>query len=175
MMKAAPKYIQAHGMSYQQALEKGFLKDGLISKEEGEAIEKQLIEPQAQIYGLRNVPKDAKNVEGDYMRISYKEDDEAFLTDQQRRTLSKKEMKKLPREVLQEGWDEDPKLYSHKRKPWFNLILTNHNYSLHTLVGSLLVTAQTATIPLYLFEPFKTLIPLFATLVLHAPLLGDAP
>jgi len=26
-------------------------------------------------------------------------------------------MKKLPREVLQDGWDEDMKIYSHKRKP----------------------------------------------------------
>jgi hypothetical protein len=51
------------------------------------------------------------------MRISYVEEDEAFLEDQRRKTLTMKEMKKLPREVLQDGWDEDMKLYSHKRRP----------------------------------------------------------
>jgi hypothetical protein len=51
------------------------------------------------------------------MRISYKEEDGAFLEDQERKTLTLKEMKKLPREVLQDGWDEDMKIYSHKRKP----------------------------------------------------------
>jgi hypothetical protein len=27
-------------------------------------------------------------------------------------------MKKKPREVLQDGWDEDMKIYAQKRKPW---------------------------------------------------------
>jgi len=58
-----------------------------------------LIPAQAQIYGLRN-PADAKNPKKDYMRISFKEEDEAFLADQQRKTLTHKEMKKQPREVL---------------------------------------------------------------------------
>ena len=75
-----------------------------------------LIEPSAQIYGLRN-PKDAKTPK-DYMRISYKEEDEGFLEDQKRKTLTMKEMKKKPREVLQDGWDEDMKIYASKRKPW---------------------------------------------------------
>jgi hypothetical protein len=47
MMKAAPKYLKSYSMSYSQALEKGFIKDGLISKEEALEIEKKLIEPQA--------------------------------------------------------------------------------------------------------------------------------
>jgi hypothetical protein len=51
------------------------------------------------------------------MRISYKEEDEAFLEDQKRKTLTMKEMKKKPREVLQDGWDEDMKIYASKRKP----------------------------------------------------------
>lgn len=51
------------------------------------------------------------------MRLGFKEEDEAFLEDQKRKTLSTKEMKKLPREVLQDGWDEDMKMYAHKRKP----------------------------------------------------------
>ena len=115
MMKSKPKYIKAAGMSYAQALEKGFLQEGLVSVEQAKEIEKMLIEPQAQIYGLRN-PKDAKTPK-DYMRISYKEEDEAFLADQERKTLSMKEMKKKPREVLQDGWDEDMKIYANKRKP----------------------------------------------------------
>jgi hypothetical protein len=102
-------------MSYGQAVEKGYLQQGLVSAEQAKEIEKMLIEPQAQIYGLRN-PKDAKTAK-DYMRISYKEEDEAFLEDQKRKTLSMKEMKKKPREVLQDGWDEDMKIYASKRKP----------------------------------------------------------
>lgn len=115
MMKAAPKYLKAAGMSYQLALEKGFLKEGTISAEEAEALEKRLIEPQVKIMGLRN-EKDAKTPK-DYMRLTYKEEDEAFLKEEERKTLTLKEMKKMPREVLQEGWDEDMKLYAHKRKP----------------------------------------------------------
>ena len=34
MMKAAPKYAKAASLSYTQALQKGFLKEGLISKEQ---------------------------------------------------------------------------------------------------------------------------------------------
>jgi hypothetical protein len=115
MMKASPKYMKVAGMSYAQAIEKGYLREGLISDEQAKEIEKQLIEPQAQIYGLRN-PADAKT-KNDYMRISFKEEDEAFLEEQQRKTLTLKEMKKKPREVLQDGWDEDMKIYAHKRKP----------------------------------------------------------
>lgn len=64
---------------------------------------------------MRNPEKDAKTPK-DYMRISYKEEDEAFRADQERKTLTQKEMKKRPREVLQDGWDEDMKIYAHKRK-----------------------------------------------------------
>ena len=37
-------------------------------------------EPKVQLYGLRNPERDA-NTEADYMRISFKEEDEAFMTD----------------------------------------------------------------------------------------------
>jgi hypothetical protein len=115
MMKTAPKYIKTVGLNYQQAIEKGFLKEGRISKEEALEIENKLIEPQVKIYGLRN-EKDAKTKK-DYMRLGFKEEDDAFIKDQERMTLTEKEMKKLPREVLQEGWDEDMRIYAHKRKP----------------------------------------------------------
>ena len=115
MMRSTPKYVKAHGMNYAQAIEAGYIKEGFISKEQAAEIEKSLIEPQVRIYGLRN-EKDAKTPQ-DYMRISYVEEDEAFLEEQQRKTLTTKEMKKKPREVLQDGWDEDMKMYAHKRKP----------------------------------------------------------
>lgn len=118
MMKTAPKYLKVSGMNYQQALEKGFLREGLISKEQAAEIEAGLIEPQAHIYGLRNIPGETpeQRAKRDYMRLEKTEEDEAFLKEQQRKTLTMKEMKKLPREVLQDGWDEDMKIYSHKRK-----------------------------------------------------------
>ncbi len=93
----------------------GYLKEGHISEEQAKEIERTLIEPQAQLYGLRN-PADAKTKK-DYMRISYRDEDEEFLQDQERKTLTLKEMKKRPREVLQDGWDEDMSIYAHKRKP----------------------------------------------------------
>ena len=115
MMKASPKYLKVAGMNYAQAMSSGLIKDGYISKEEAAEIERKLIEPDLKIYGLRD-SKDAKTPK-DYMRLSYTEEDEAFLEDQQRKTLTVKEMKKKPREVLQDGWDEDMKIYAHKRKP----------------------------------------------------------
>ena len=74
-----------------------------------------MIEPKARIYGLRNA-KDAKTPK-DYMRLSYKEEDEEFLKDQERKTLTDKELKKLQREVLADNWEEDETIYLHKRKP----------------------------------------------------------
>jgi large subunit ribosomal protein L20 len=102
MMKAAPKYVKMAGLSYLQAMESGFLREGRITKEQALEIERQLIEPQAQIYGLRNIPGETKEAreKRDYMRLEKVEEDEAFLADQQRKTLTLKEMKKRPREVL---------------------------------------------------------------------------
>lgn len=119
MMRAAPRYLKTTGMSYGQALEKGFLREGLISKEEALAIEKSLIEPEAKIYGMRDVPGETKEARAkrDYMRIESIAEDEAFLAEQARKTYSKAEMKKRQREVLQDGWDEDMKVYNHKRAP----------------------------------------------------------
>ena len=51
------------------------------------------------------------------MRLSFEEEDKAWLEDQQRKTLTKKEMKKLPPEVLTDDWKEDMSLYKHKRRP----------------------------------------------------------
>jgi hypothetical protein len=51
------------------------------------------------MYGLRFPEKDAKTPK-DYMRLSYKEEDEAFLKEQQRLTTTDKEQKKQAREIL---------------------------------------------------------------------------
>ena len=67
------------------------------------------------MYGLRYPEKDAKT-ERDYMRLSYKEEDEAFLQEQARKTITTKEQKKMPREVLTDNWEEDMSMYKHKRK-----------------------------------------------------------
>ena len=44
--------------------------------------------------GLRNPEKDAKT-ERDYLRVSFQEEDEAWRVEQQRYTLTMKEMKRL--------------------------------------------------------------------------------
>ena len=51
------------------------------------------------------------------MRLSFKEEDEAFLAEQKLKTITTKEQKKLPREVLTDNWQEDMSLYKNKRKP----------------------------------------------------------
>lgn len=104
-------------MNYADAIAKGYIKEGpKPTPEEIAAIEASLIEPKVKVYGLRFPEKDAKT-ERDYMRLSFKEEDEAFLADQQRKTLTDKEQKKLQREVLADGWEEDESVYLHKRKP----------------------------------------------------------
>lgn len=117
MMRMAPRYAKLRGINYAEALQKGLIKEGpKPTAEEIKAIEAALIEPKAKVYGLRYPERDSKTP-ADYMRISYKEEDEAFFAEQQRKTLTEKEQKKLPREVLAEGWEEDMSIYLHKRKP----------------------------------------------------------
>lgn len=84
--------------------------------EEIKEIEKSLIEPKAELYGLRFPERDAKTP-ADYMRLSYREEDEAYLKAQERLTMTDKEQKKYPTEVMADNWDEDMKAYAHKRKP----------------------------------------------------------
>ena len=72
--------------------------------------------PDVKIYGLRFPERDAKT-DADYMRISFQEEDEEFLKNEAYKTLTVKEQKKLPREILTDNWEEDMTLYKHKRKP----------------------------------------------------------
>lgn len=117
MLKSSSKVLQMKGMNYNEALKQGYLREGpRPSQQEAEEIEKKLIEPKLNLYGLRFPEKDSKT-SADYMRLSYTEEDAQFLKDQERKTLTDKEMKKMPREVLAEGWEEDMSVYSHKRKP----------------------------------------------------------
>jgi hypothetical protein len=68
------------------------------------------------LYGLRFPEKDSKTP-ADYLRLSYIKEDEQFLADQKLKTLTDKEQKRLPREILADNWDEDMTMYKHKRKP----------------------------------------------------------
>ena len=77
MMKAKPRYVTAHGMNYAEALKAGYLRTTVPTAGELAEIEKSLIEPQAKIYGLRFPEKDGKT-ERDYMRLSYKDEDDAW-------------------------------------------------------------------------------------------------
>ena len=75
-----------------------------------------MIPEKAELYGLRFPEKDSKTNE-DYMRLSYREEDLKWLEEQKLKTLTISEQKRIPREVLADNWDEDPKQYSHKRRP----------------------------------------------------------
>lgn len=50
------------------------------------------------------------------MRLSFKEEDEAYLEEQKLYTLDDKEQKRLPREVLADDWQEDMSMYNNKRR-----------------------------------------------------------
>jgi len=62
------------GISYQQAIEKGYLRTTAPTAEELAKIESDLIAPKAKLYGLRFPEKDAKT-DRDYMRLSYREEE----------------------------------------------------------------------------------------------------
>ena len=64
--------------------------------------------------GLRFPERDAKT-DADYMRVSFQEEDQEFMKIQARKTITMKEQKRLPREVLTDNWEEDMTLYKHKR------------------------------------------------------------
>jgi len=51
------------------------------------------------------------------LRLSFQEEDEEFLKEQQLLTLDDKEQKRLPREVLADDWEEDMSMYNNKRRP----------------------------------------------------------
>ncbi len=73
-------------------------------------------EPAADIYGLRFPERDAKKP-ADFMRVIFKKEDEQFLVEQKRFSITDKEQKRLPREILTDNWQEDMSLYKNKRRP----------------------------------------------------------
>ena len=97
-------------MDFKEALEKGFVKYGDFEEEHKE---KKL-----DMYGLRDEKHrrekriiDGKDVEQELMRFGKEKEDAAWLKEQEKRSLTMKEMKKLPPEVLDEGWEEDMSIY----------------------------------------------------------------
>ena len=101
------------GVSFNDALEKGFMK---MEKRRPDEVQQVIEEPKAIVWGLRFPERDAKT-ERDYMRASFKEEDEQWFKEQQILTLTEKEQKKLPREVLDDNWQEDMSMYNNKRRP----------------------------------------------------------
>ena len=100
-------------VSFPEAAKRGLI----IERQRPEELKAVLFEePKANLYGLRFPEKHSKKPE-DFMRLSFKEEDEAFLEEQKIKSLTVKEQKKLPREVLTDSWQEDMSLYKNKRKP----------------------------------------------------------
>ena len=78
-------------MLYSEALESGKLRFGAApTPEELLEIEQMLIPKPIQLYGLRNPERDGKT-ERDYMRLSWIKEDEEFLVEQARKTITEKE------------------------------------------------------------------------------------
>ena len=107
-----PVIDQMTAVSFDEALSKGLLK---MEKRRPDEVQAVLAEPKATLYGLRFPERDSKT-DADYMRLSFKEEDEQFLKEQELYTLTDKEQKRLPREVLDDNWKEDMSMYNNKRK-----------------------------------------------------------
>ena len=100
-----------------EAIENGRLREGgPPTAEELAELQAMLIPPKLNMYGLRFPDRDAKT-DADYMRLSFVEEDAEYMKEQMVKTITVKEQKKLPREVLTDNWEEDMSLYKHKRKP----------------------------------------------------------
>lgn len=112
-MRRKPVVQQMTGVTFEQALEKGFMK---MEKRRPDEVQQIIEEPKAVLYGLRFPEKDAKT-DKDHLRLSFQEEDEEFLKEQQLLTLDDKEQKRLPREVLADDWVEDMSMYNNKRRP----------------------------------------------------------
>ena len=111
-MRRRPVVNQMTEISFDQALEKGYMK---MEKRRPDEVREIMKEPKAVLYGLRFPEKDAKT-ERDYMRLSFTEEDAKFLKEQDLYTLTDKEQKRLPREVLDDNWKEDMSMYNNKRR-----------------------------------------------------------
>ena len=104
------------GTTLAEALAVGKMRKGPpLTDEEHQKLMEEMIPKQYINYGLVNPEKHAKT-DADYLRISYKEEDEAWMRDQELKQLNLNEQKKLDREVLTDNWQEDMSLYKHKRK-----------------------------------------------------------
>ena len=112
VMKRKPLVAQMTGITYPEALTKGFIVENTMGSELAKIIR---TEAKPDIVGLRFPERDAKT-DADFMRLSFVEEDEAFLADEARKSLTDKEQKRLPREILTDNWEEDMSLYKHKRK-----------------------------------------------------------
>ena len=91
--------------TFDEAMQQNFLSH-TIPEKEPEA-------PPLSIFGLRFPERDA-GTDADYLRLSFREEDKKWLAEQQKMSLSLKEQKKLPREVLDDNWTEDMEIYKHK-------------------------------------------------------------
>ena len=66
------------GVTFNEALEKGLMK---MEQRRPDEVQKIIEEPKAVLYGLRFPERDGKT-DRDYMRLSFKEEDEEFLKEQ---------------------------------------------------------------------------------------------
>jgi large subunit ribosomal protein L20 len=87
IMRRKPLVAQMTGVSYPEALTKGYIVENTLGSDLAKIIR---TEPKADIVGLRFPERDAKT-DADFMRLSYIEEDEAFLADEARKSLTVKE------------------------------------------------------------------------------------
>ena len=73
-----PVIAQMQGVTFNEALEKGLMK---MEQRRPDEVQKIIEEPKAVLYGLRFPERDGKT-DRDYMRLSFKEEDEEFLKEQ---------------------------------------------------------------------------------------------
>jgi large subunit ribosomal protein L20 len=114
LARRKPIVQEMQAVTFAQAMERGLITERKTKAELDAIVLPE--EPQAAIYGLRFPEKHAKT-DADYMRLSFREEDAEFLKEQERLKITMKEMKRLPREVLTDNWEEDMNIYKNKRRP----------------------------------------------------------
>jgi large subunit ribosomal protein L20 len=106
-------------VSYGEAFRKEFLSRAPMDKikEKNDAVLKHNQSFEVRQYEMVKITDPSiVTEENDPLRISFREEDDAWREEQMRKRLTDKEMKKIPKPVLDDNWQEDMSLYEEKMR-----------------------------------------------------------
>ena len=101
--------VKQRQLAFDEAINQGYI--GYGHKGQTDFEEKT---PKLRMFGLRFPEKDAKT-DKDYLRTTFKEEDQQAIKDFKYKHLTPKEQKRYPRDVLDDDWEEDESLVEFKK------------------------------------------------------------